>query len=129
MSKLHSYLPIHQQSLLKTCCFPLCRFELWTQRAFRDSSTEDLFYQGVFSLIITDSFTKERFSLGYLTECLCLHSNEIATLRAMHNREYNFCMCGYYNKANKAKWVLGEVSVVFVSIFKERIYWQRKNGK
>ena len=65
MSKLHPYLPIHLQSWLKTCCFPLCRFEFWTQQVFRDSSKEELFWQEVVTLIITDSFTEERFSLGY----------------------------------------------------------------
>ena len=65
MSKLHSYLPIYLQSWFKTCCFPLCGFELSTQKAFCDSSKEELLYQEVVTLIITDSFTEEHFSLGY----------------------------------------------------------------
>ena len=65
MSKLHSYLPIHLQSWLKTYCFPLCGFEFWKQKAFHDSPKEELSCQEVVTLIITDSFTEERFSLGY----------------------------------------------------------------
>ena len=65
MSKLHSYLPINLQSWLKTYCFPLCGFEFWKLKAFRDSPKEELFCQEVVTLIITDSFTEELFSLGY----------------------------------------------------------------
>ena len=36
-----------------------------SKKAFRDSSKEELFCQEEATLIITDSFTEERFSLGY----------------------------------------------------------------